>query len=105
MSTKPREFYINVTEHSWGYSKDYWSRWQRKSHDIVHVIEHSAYKSLKKKLAVAVEALEKYAHADCHSCAIEYGATKIDAPDFDNETAQEALALIKPDAQKAVPND
>lgn len=88
MSTEPREFYVNVTEHSWGYSDDYWSRSQKETHDIVRVIEHSAYQALEQKLAVAVEALENIGA----SCPERYIHRKM---------AAQALALIKPDAKKA----
>jgi hypothetical protein len=39
---KFREFYVNETEHDWGYSLDYWSRSQREEHKIFHVIEYAA---------------------------------------------------------------
>lgn len=48
-----------------------------------------------------IEALKKYSKAHCHNCAIEYGCADQkffdETPDFENETAREALKSVGED--------
>ena len=120
MSTEPRTWWID-TDCTTGSIEDdnfkmdcgnvFESDPQREDWDIVHVIEHSAYRALEQKLAVAVEAglrlanrVQGYAEGG-NICNYLYdadlnGRYDISLSDVVDLT-REALTLINPDAQKA----
>lgn len=101
MSTKPREFWLeiflqddseNMVEANCYHRKP--KHWPKKPHGLqVHVIEHSAYQDLEQKLALAVEALEQISNIEVE----EYEGE----PDeyltllITKSTANQALAKIK----------
>jgi len=66
MSTEPREFWICDLKSPHGLTvlDNYPASMQEII--VVHVIEHSAYRALEQKLAVAVEALEFYANPETY---------------------------------------
>lgn len=59
-------------------------------------LENARLAPILDRLVECVEALEMYAKAECHSCMIEFNASREDfeQPDFENETALEVLTAL-----------